>query len=173
MSSFNTPRSGRASEDGSLYLIQRPIRVRLRGNRTLEGLIHISEGQSLIGFLGMKKFFLNLTQVRWLDGRGSEDALPHLSIRLSQIVWVAPLDGALPLSTGMTPTSEGREVELHLVGDVTLEVTLGIADEQRMSDYFDSNPSFIPLRSARMPHGADTLDRLAVQHEAILAIREL
>jgi hypothetical protein len=147
--------------------------VRLRGRRSLEGSIHISDGQSLAGFLGMKKFFLNLTDVRWLDGRGGEEVLPHLSLRLSQIVWVAPLDGALPLSTGMTPTSEGRQVELHLVDDVTLEVTLGIADEQRMSDYFDSNPSFIPLRAARTSTDGETLDRLAVNHDAVLAIREL
>jgi hypothetical protein len=126
-----------------------------------------------VGFLGMKKFFLNLTDVRWLDGRGGEDPLPHLSIRLSQIIWVAPLDRALPLSTGMTPSSDGREVEFHLVDDLTLEVTLGIANEQRMSDYFDSNPSFIPLRSVRTAAGTEALDRLAVNHEAILAIREL
>lgn len=162
-----------AGPSASLYLRQRPVRVLLRGNRSLEGHVHISEGQSLVGFLGMKKYFLNLTSVRWLDGRGGEGALPHLSIRISQIVWVEPADGDLPLSTGISPTGGAREVELQLIGDVTLHVTLGIADEMRMSDYFDSNPAFIPLRAARLGEGREPVERLAVNHEAILTIREL
>lgn len=162
-----------AGDSASLYLRQRPVRVLLQGNRSLEGQMHISEGQSLVGFLQMRKFFLNLTSVRWLDGRGGEDALPHLSIRLSQIVWVEPLDGELPLSTGLSPGQEAREVELQLVGDVTLRVTLGIANEMRMSDYFDSNAAFIPFRSARAGSGRETVERLAVNHESILTIREI
>lgn len=160
-------------ESASLYLRQRPVRVLLRGNRSLEGDVHISEGQSLVGFLGMKKFFLNLTSVRWLDGRGSEGAVPHQSIRITQIVWVEPLDGGLPLSTGLSPTGAAREVELQLVGDVALHVTLGIANEMRMSDYFDSNPAFIPFRAARIGDGREPIDRLAVNHESILTIREV
>lgn len=169
MSPFDSPQVS----DGSIHLRQRPVRVLLRGNRSLEGMIHISEGQSLVGFLGMKKFFLNLTSVRWLDGRASDGTLPHLSLRLSQIVWLLPLDGALPLTTGVTPVGEGRTVELQLVGDLVLHVTLGIADEMRMSDYFDSNPSFIPLRAAEIQGTRESMERLAVNHEMVLAIREL
>ena len=135
--------------------------------------MHVAEGQSLSAFLGMKSFFLNLTSVRWLDGRPEEDRLPHLSIRISQIVWVVPLDGSLPLSSAASPVGSGREVELDLVGDVTVHVTLNIAEEQRMSDYFDSNTSFVPLRSARVLQSREVIDRLAVHHEAILTIREL
>ena len=169
MSPFTPPQGS----DGSVYLRQRPVHVLLRGNRSLEGMIHISDGQSLVGFLGMKKFFLNLTSVRWLDGRGSEEALPHLSLRLSQIVWLVPLDSTLPLSTGISPSGEGRAVELQLVGNLILHVTLGIADELRMSDYFDSNPAFIPLRAAQMQGSTETIERLAVNHEMVMAIREV
>jgi len=172
MSPFSSTQA-RAGEPSSLYLRQRPVRVFLRGNRSLEGHLHISEGQSLVGFLGMKKSFLNLTSVRWLDGRGGAEPLPHLSIRISQIVWIEPLDGALPLSTGVAPSDGAREVELQLVGDVTLNVTLGIADEMRMSDYLDSNPAFIPLRAARPKEGTGPIDRLAVNHECILTVREI
>jgi hypothetical protein len=135
--------------------------------------MHISDGQSLVGFLGMRRFFLNLTSVRWLDGRGGDEPLPHLSIRISQIVWVAPLDGELPLSSGLSPSEGAREVEFHLVDDLSLTVTLGIADEMRMSDYLDSNTAFIPLRSARPGQGREPIERLAVNHEALLTIREL
>lgn len=155
-----------------IQLRKRPVRVLLRGNRSLEGLIHVSEGQSLTGFLGMKKYFLNLTEVKWLDTPAEGEPLPHLGIRISQIVWVVPLDGALPLSSAQSAPAGQRSVELHLVDGVTLHVTLRIAPELRMSDYFDSNAAFIPLRDARATGSSRAIDRLAVQHEAILAIRE-
>ena len=63
--------------------------------------------------------------------------------------------------------------ELHLVGGLTLNVTLNISDELRMSDYFDSGPTFIPLRDVQIPSSARIIDRLAVNHEAVLAIREI
>lgn len=170
--STSTSEQGEPAHTGPLYLRQRTVRVLLRGNRSLEGQVHISEGQSLVGFMGMKKFFLNLTSARWLDGRGSNEPLPHLSIRISQIVWLEPVDGDLPLSTGLSPTEGAREVELHLVGGVRLHVTLGIANEMRMSDYFDSNAAFIPFRAARAGDGQEPIERLAVNHEAILTIRE-
>lgn len=168
---FN-PSTDARREGGSLYLRQRPVRLLLRGNRALEGKMHIAEGQSLIGFLDSKKAFLNLTSVRWLDGRGAEDPLPHLSIRISQIVWLIPLDSSLALSSAVSPTEDSREVVLDLVGALTLHVRLHIAHEQRMSDYFDSNPSFVPLRQARVGDGGDVVERMAVNHQAILTIRE-
>lgn len=172
MSTGTSPSPDARSGRGSRYLRQRPVRVHLTGNRTLEGQMHVAEGQSLIGFLDSKKAFLNLTSVRWLDGRGADDPLPHLSIRISQIVWVIPLDGSLALSSAMAPTEDSREVVLDLVGDQTLAVQLHIAAEQRMSDYIDSNPSFVPLRSARLGGGGEVVERLAVNHQAILTIRE-
>jgi hypothetical protein len=135
--------------------------------------MHVADGQSVIGFLDSRNSFLNLTSVRWLDGRGSESALPHLSVRVSQIVWMVPQDASLPLSSAVTPTEDSREVELDLVGDVTLRVSLNIAHETRMSDYFDSNRSFVPLRSARVGRTGEVLERLAVNHQAILTIREV
>jgi hypothetical protein len=172
VSSGLSPTADARREGGSLYLRQRPVRLLLRGNRPLEGKMHVAEGQSLIGFLDSKKAFLNLTSVRWLDGRGSETALPHLSIRISQIVWVVPLDSSLSLSSAVSPTEDSREVVLDLVGDMTLTVRLHIAREQRMSDYFDSNPSFVPLRSAQVRDSGDVIERLAVNHQAILTIGE-
>ncbi len=64
--------------------------------------MHVAEGQSLIGFLDSRKAFLNLTSVRWLDGRG-EGSLPHLAIRISQIVWIVPQDPFLSLSSAIVP----------------------------------------------------------------------
>jgi hypothetical protein len=86
---------------------------------------------------------------------------------------MVPLDPSLPLSSAITPTEDSREVELNLVGDHTLRVSLNIAHETRMSDYLDSNRTFLPLRSARVGHGDEVIERLAVNHQAILTIREI
>ncbi len=162
-----------SARDHDLHLQRKTVAVHLRGNRGLSGEIHIAEGQSLTGFLGMKKHFLNLTAVRWEDAPSGSDPLPHLSLRLANVVWVVPKDGSLYLTSAETPTGDGRKAELHLMGGLTLNVTLNIADELRMSDYFDSGPSFIPLRDVQIPSSTRTIDRVAVNHTAVLAIREL
>ncbi len=162
-----------SARDHHLHLQRKSVRVQLRGNRGLRGEIHIAEGQSLTGFLGMKKHFLNLTSVRWEDAPTGSDPLPHLSLRIANLLWVVPEDGSLYLTSAEKPTEEGRKAELHLVGGLTLNVTLNIADELRMSDYFDSGPSFIPLRDVQIPSSTRTIDRVAVNHTAVLAIREL
>ena len=149
------------------------VRILLRGNRSLEGIIHIPEGQALLPFLGIRKHFLNLTSVRWDDGPSDAEPLQHLSIRLSSIVWVVPLEASLHVTSATEPTEAGRDVELELVDDRILHVTLNIAGEQRMSDYFDSNLPFIPLWNVRVLSTSGVLERLAVNHKAILSIREI
>ena len=156
-----------------MHLQRKSVSALLRGRRALRGEIHIAEGQSLTGFLGMKKHFLNLTSVRWSDAPTGANPLPHLSLRIGNLIWVVPEDGSLYLTSAEMPTDKGREVELHLVEDLVLLVTLNIADELRMSDYFDSGPAFVPLRNVRISSSARTIDRLAVNHEAIRAIREM
>ena len=157
---------------GPSHLEQKAIQVRLRGGQTLEGLVHIPEGMSLLHFLGTKKHFLNLTSVRQPGESGEARTLPHLSLRLSNVVWFIPLDDTLHISTATIPSEAGRTVELRLVDGLLLTVDLNIAAEQRMSDYLDSNWAFLPLWSAEVPATDETIPRLAVNHEAILAIRE-
>jgi len=158
---------------GSSHLEKKGVMVRLRGGQSLQGMIHIPEGLSLLHFLGSKKFFLNLTSVRLLGQPDTQDEFEHLSLRISNIVWIVPKKGTLHVSGPGVPTGSSRSVELHLVDGITLAVDLSIADEQRMSDYLDANWAFLPLWSARVPSTSEVIDRLAVNHEAILAIREI
>jgi hypothetical protein len=158
---------------GPSHLEKKAVRVRLRGGQTMDGMVHIPEGLSLLHFLGTKKFFLNLTSVESHDDPGGGDTLDHLSLRLSNLVWIIPLDGTLHVSTATIPASASRPVELQLVDGVKLTVSLNIAEEQRMSDYLDANWAFLPLWSARIPGTGEMIERLAVNHEAILAIREI
>ena len=153
----------------------RAVRVRLRHNRALSGQIHITEGQSLSTFLSTKLHFLNLTQVPWAGSAG-ETPLPHLSIRLDQIIWVEPLDTSLHLSSAALPSEEARKIELQVdAGEHwdRVHVEMNVARETRMSDYLDANPGFIPLWSVRLPGSDETVDRVALNHRAIAVIREL
>jgi hypothetical protein len=155
------------------HLEKKAVMVRLRGGQTLTGLIHISEGLSLLHFLGAKKFFLNLTSVE-IPGEGDRvREFDHLSLRISNVVWIVPQDGTLHVSGSVIPAESSRTVELQLVDGVQLVVDLNIAAEQRMSDYLDANWAFLPLWSARVPGTSEEIERMAVNHEAILAIREL
>jgi hypothetical protein len=158
---------------GQSHLQKKAVQVRLRGGQSLEGVIHIPEGLSLLHLLGTKKYFLNLTSVRQAGDPEEEALVDHLSLRLSNVVWIIPQDGTLHISTASLPSNASRAVELQLVDGVRLTVDLNIAEEQRMSDYLDANWSFLPLWSARLPSTSQVIERLAVNHEAILAIREI
>ncbi|MBT8397271.1 MAG: hypothetical protein HKO65_20355 [Gemmatimonadetes bacterium] len=155
------------------HLQQKPVQVLLRGGQTLEGEVHIPEGLPLLNFLGSKRFFLNLTSVRRPNRGEGSDVVEHLSLRMSNLVWVIPLDGTLHLSAASAPVHSERAVELQLVDGLELTVKLNISKEQRMSDFLDANSGFVPLFSAQIESTSKVIDRLAVNHEAILAIREL
>lgn len=155
-----------------MSLHRRSVRVRLRNDRSLAGKIHITEGQSLVNFLGVKQHFLNLTEVRWEEPSGQE-ALPHLSVRLDQIVWVEPLDAALHLTSATLPDEDGREIEIQVDGDERIHVQMVVARETRMTDYLDANPSFIPLWQVRIVDDGTTIERAALNHAAIETICEL
>ncbi len=175
----DTPRSGKramtnsAFPRGPSHLEKKAVRVRLRGGQSLDGMIHIPEGLSLLHFLGTKKYFLNLTSVSTSGSPGQNPPVDHLALRLSNVVWLIPQDGTLHVSTATIPTNTSRPVELHLVDGAELTVDLNIAEEQRMSDYLDANWAFLPLWDARVPTTGEVIERMAVNHEAILAIREI
>lgn len=155
-----------------MSLQRRTVRVRLRNDRALTGRIHITEGQSLTSFLSTKLYFLNLTHVEW-DSESGDGVLPHMSIRLGQIVWVEPLEPSLHLSSATLPSEESRGVELLVDGSVRLRVQMNVARETRMSDYLDGNPGFLPLWSVRIVGTDEQVDRVALNHQAIEVIREL
>jgi len=155
-----------------MSLHRRAVRVRLRNDHTLTGRIHITEGQSLTSFLSTKLYFLNLTEVEW-DVAADDGLLPHMSIRLGQIVWVEPMEPGLHLSSATLPSEESRSVELHVDGTVRLQVRMNVARETRMSDYLDANPGFLPLWSVRIVGTGETVERVALSHSAIEVIREL
>jgi hypothetical protein len=156
-----------------IHFQRKAVQVRLRGGQLLEGQIHIPEGQSLLHFLGTKKYFLNLTSVLPPDHPEGRPPIDHLSVRLSNVIWIVPVEDTLLVFNPSVPTASSRAVELHLVDGLRITVELNIDEEQRMSDYLDANWSWIPLASAGVPFSDQVIERLVVNHEAILAIREI
>lgn len=157
-----------------MSLNRHAVRVRLRDGRTLDGHVHMTDGQALSTFLSTKVAFLNLTDAT--DAHGDGERVPHLSVRLVEIVWVQPLDPGLQLSSALQPSVEAREVELHAVSGgepVRLRVRMNVAKETRMSDYLDAHTGFIPLWSVQVGASPTPLDRVALNHGAITMIREL
>ncbi|MEJ2541398.1 MAG: hypothetical protein P8188_15755 [Gemmatimonadota bacterium] len=155
-----------------MLLERRAVQLRLRNRRALNGQIHITEGQSLATFLSTKLHFLNLTQVEWGE-EGAETRVPHLSVRMNQIVWAVPMEPALHLSSAELPSDDRRSLELLVEGGYRLHVQLNVARETRMSDHLDANPGFLPLWSVRIVGTGQTLERMALNHDAIEVIREL
>ncbi len=151
------------------------VRVYLRNDRALTGRIHMAEGQSLATLLGTKLHFLNLTDVQW-SGSGESELVPHVSVRMEQIIWVEPLDTTLSLTSAALPSEEIRNIELQVEGAdgwERLHVQMNVARETRMTDYLDANPGFIPLWSVRIVESGETVERVALNHRAIAVIREL
>lgn len=153
-------------------LLTRRIALLLRDGLRLEGDIHVGDGQSLTVFLGMRRHYLNVTGATWAEGPEGE-TMAHLGVRVDRIIWAVPLEATLSLTSADLVRGPGREVELRLVDGSVVHVKLHIAAEQRMSDYFDANPTFVPLYEVRIVGSGERIERMAVSHEAIATIREL
>ena len=150
-----------------------PIRVRVAGGRTVEGKLHVAPGESLMDAIRLRGHFLNLTNARWIgpdDNAGKP--LTHVAIRLQHVVWLTPVSEALPLTNKEVLPTESRMVQLELMGGQRLTVSVRISVEQRVSDYFESNPGFVPLHRVRDERSGGTLEGVALNGDAILAIRE-
>jgi hypothetical protein len=146
------------------------VQVLLRGGTTLSGIIHLPEGMPLVNYLRIRRLFLNLTSV---EEEGIEGPMDHLSVRLSHVVWVIPESPSLQVAKATTPAESARTLELQLVDGLVLTVQLNMAEAQRMSDFLDGDLGFLPLLDAHIQPVDHQIERLAVNHEAILAIREV
>lgn len=156
-----------------MSISRKRVQLLVGQGRTIEGEVHVPDGQALVGFLGTRKHFLNLTSVSGMPGSAEDQSIPHLAVRVDQVVWIRPLDSDLALSTVVGPNARPRGVRLILVGGRGLSVKMRISSEQRLTDFFDSNTGFIPLYDALLDGEEMTMPELAVNHRAIMALQEL
>jgi hypothetical protein len=151
--------------------LRRLVRFAVRGNRIVEGNVHVTEGQSLSVYLTTRRVVANLTEARWMGP--DVQVMSHLAIRTEKILWAASLDEALPVTTNLRPPLKPRWVEFMLDDDVVMDAALFITEEQRLTDYFDAAPAFLPLLQSTIVGSQRLLGPLAINTHAIVSIREV
>jgi hypothetical protein len=150
---------------------RRLVRFVMYGGRVVEGNIHVTEGQSLAVYLTTRRYLTSLTEARWI-GPGMQ-VLPHLAIRTDKMMYAASLDDGLPVSSNARPTLSPRWAEFTLEDGSVMNVGLHIAEEQRMTDYFDSAPLFMPVVQASIVGQDRLLGPVSVNTSRLIAVREI
>jgi len=149
---------------------RRLVRLVLRHGRVVEGNVHVTERQALNTFVGIRPF-VSLTEARWVNPE--RDVVAHLAVRSDQILWCAPLDDDLPVCTMRPPANSPRWAEFTMTDDTVLHVGLYLAEEQRLTDYVDSATGYLPVLQGSVVGQNRLLGPVAVNKNAILAIREI
>lgn len=147
----------------------RRLRLFLRDHRVLDANARVPDGQFLATYLASRKRYVNLTEIDWL---GMRERVPHLALKVEKVLWCGSQDGELPL---MSPraTASARAVEVELEGGYLLSAGILLIGGQRLSDYLQSAPAFIPLRDARLLPRAKALGDIAVNQDSIQLVREV
>lgn len=158
--------------DNSLrsQLLRRAVTVAMCGGIKAEGNVHVGERQSLIVYLATRGFFLNLTEARF---EGSDESVEHLALRTDRVLWAQSHDSELPLNSAAMPSFEPRWAEISLVGGVTLQAGLHLANDQRMTDCIDARTGFLPAVAAAVVESRELIGPVAINMNLALAIREI
>lgn len=124
----------------------RRLRLFLRDFRMVEATISLSEGQSLTQYFASRKQYVNLREAKWAS---SNDVTRHAVLKIDQVLWAAALDNDIPLINAMAQNAP-RDVEIQLDGGLLVRAGLNVGDGQRLSDYLESQPQFVPVRGAQL-----------------------
>lgn len=147
----------------------RRLRLYLRDHRALDANARVPQGQFLSTYLATRNRYVNLTDIVWL---GTGEELPHISLKVDKVLWAASQDGELPLTSARAATSS-RLVEVELEGGHLLSAGLLLVENQRLSDYLQGAPPFVPLQGARLWPRDKELGDVVVNQDSIQVVREL
>ena len=147
----------------------RRLRLFLRDHRVLDANARVPRGQYLAKYLASRTRYVNLTGVDWL---GTGEKVPHMALKVDKILWAASEDGELGLSSALASAS-ARRVEVELEGGYLLSAGLLLVANQRLSDYLQSAPAFVPLQDAELRPRDKELGDVVVNQDAIQVVREI
>lgn len=147
----------------------RRLRLFLRDHRVLDASARVPRGQFLATYLASRTRYVNLTDVDWM---GTGEKVPHMALKVDRILWAASQDGDLALTSGLAAAA-ARRVEVELEGGYLLSAGLLLVEGQRLSDYLQSAPPFVPLRDAELRPRGRGLGDIVVNQEAIQLVREV
>lgn len=148
----------------------RRLRVFLRDHRVLDANARVPRGQFLSTYLASRTRYVNLTGVDWM---GTGEKVTHMALKVDKILWAASEDGELALTSVQATATAARRVEVELEGGYLLAAGLLLVQNQRLSDYLQSAPAFVPLRNAELRPRGKGLGDIVVNQEAIQVVREL
>ncbi len=143
----------------------RRLRLVLRDHRVLEADARVPAGQSLAAFLGSRTRYVYLTGVDWL---GTGEQMPHVALKIDTILWAFDEDEEAPAVGSAT----ARPVDVEVEGGYLLGAGLALTEGQRLSEFLQSAPAFIPLRGAELRPRGKTLGDIVVNHHVIQVVRE-
>ncbi len=139
-------------------------------------MVGLGAGASVISLLASRKSYISLTDAQW---SGSQKALPHLVLRVDQVVWAGAPNEDVPLVNAPLAVSP-TQADLQLEGGLILRGGLPMAPRQRLGDYLESAGPFVPLHKAvllRSRHGGKpvgaALGEIAVRQSVIEAAWEI
>ena len=147
----------------------RRLRLFLRDHRVLDASARVPQGQFLSTYLASRTRYVNLTSVDWM---GTGEKVPHMALKVDKILWASSEDGGLPLTSALAAAS-ARRVEVELEGGYLLTAGLLLVQNQRLSDYMQSAPAFVPLRNARLSPRGKSLGDIVVNQSAVQVVREI
>jgi len=124
----------------------RRLRLFLRDFRMIEAEMSLAEGQSLTQYFASRRQYVNLRGAKWAT---SGESIRHAVLKIEQVLWAASLDNDIPLINAMAQ-NQPREVEIQLDGGLLVRAGLNVGEGQRLSDFLESQPQFVPVRSAQL-----------------------
>lgn len=147
----------------------RRLRLFLRDHRVLDATARVPERQHLATYVSSRDRYINLLDVDWL---GTRATIPHMALKVDKVLWVSSQDGALPLTHPQADVA-ARWVEVELDGGYLLKAELLLVPDQQLTDYLQTAPAFLPLRSAELRPRGKVLGEIAVNHDAVQMVREI
>ena len=97
-------------------------------------------------YFASRRQYVNLRGARWTN---SADIVRHAALKVEQVLWAASMDNDISLTSG-TISTQPREVEIQLDGGLLVRAGMTIGEGQRLSDYLESQPQFLPVRDAQL-----------------------
>lgn len=135
----------------------------------LDASARVPRGQYLSTYLASRTRYVNVTSAEWL---GMAEHVGHMALKVDKILWAASEDGELPL-TGAVSAATARRVEVELEGGYVIAAGLLLVQNQRLSDYLQSAPAFVPLQNAELRPRGKRLGDVVINQEAIQMVREI
>jgi hypothetical protein len=124
----------------------RRLRLFLRDFRMVEAQISVSEGQPLMQYFASRKHYVTVRGARWAS---SNESVNFAVLRVEQVLWAAAMDNDIALTPG-TQSAAPRDVEMQLDGGLLVRAGLVLGENQRLADYLEAQPQFLPVRNAQL-----------------------